>query len=150
MNQPFEGGYIKVLNKTMIVGMVVLTSGCCHLYQFWSERPSHPIVGEWIYPDRNVGPMILTFTNDQTYIVDYNGDGRRDIWGQYSLRRGRIRMDYEKATRHTECYTPGIYHVEIGKDSLAFELIADQCQPRKYALKVQRIRKPKRLKNRGD
>lgn len=84
--------------------------------------------------------MVLTFTNDRRYLVDFNGDGQEDIWGKYELLRNRIRMDYEGAIKSTDCYTPGFYLFEVKKNVLVFDLIADQCIPRRMSLNVPRTR----------
>lgn len=131
---------IKVINKCGLLIIIWLCSGCCALIQDFSQRSISPIVGSWVYKTQTAGPMILTFTNDRRYLVDFNGDGQEDIWGKYELLRNRIRMDYEDAIDCTDCYTPGFYFFYIRKNELVFGLIADQCSPRRMSLSVPRTR----------
>ena len=117
-------------------------SGCCPLLEKIAGKPSSTILGAWKFKNDAHGPQILTFRKDNTYRVDFYGDGTEDIIGRYGLLRGRIRMDGENPRINTECYTPGFFKYTILRDELGFVLLADQCNPRKRALSAARIRVP--------
>ncbi|MGE0268229.1 MAG: hypothetical protein AB7S78_07225 [Candidatus Omnitrophota bacterium] len=140
MGKKRSGGVLTKDTNRWALFIILLCSGCCSVMQDIAQRPIFPIVGSWVYQNQAAGPMILTFTNDHRYLVDFDGDGQEDIWGKYELLRNRIRMDYEDAVNSTDCFTPGYYLFNIKKDELVFHLVADQCIPRRLSLNIPRTR----------
>ena len=101
------------------------------------------IRGEWGFEDKTMGPLVLAFLGDGTFIVDANADGKKDIWGHYDLFGRRIQFRDEEPRVTTDCYEPGFHYYEIDKGVLRFSEFAEQCKPRKYILSypMKRIKK---------
>ncbi len=136
----FAGGYIKICSFGLMGVLILLGTGCCRLIPPYGRPTGPELLGQWVYEDPAAGVMILTFHDDFTYVVDYNGDGERDIWGQYVLRPQWIRMDNESARVRTDCVTPGFYKYNVNRGRLKFSTVADQCVPRRLSLQAPRKR----------
>ena len=117
----------------------VFVSGCSWVDGTWSRAPR--LIGAWEFKDSFQGPLVLTFRKDQTFEVDYNADGKKDIWGQYELWEKRIKLTDDKPRVITDCFEPGFYYYAIDNNELHFDLLADHCRPRKYVLSLPMVRR---------
>ena len=117
----------------------VFVSGCSWVDGTWSRAPR--LIGAWEFKDSSQGPLVLTFRKAQTFEVDYNADGKKDIWGQYELWENRIKFTDDKPREITDCFEPGFYYYLIKNHELYFDLLADHCRPRKYVLSLPMVRK---------
>jgi len=114
---------------------------CCLLCGCYTIQQSQRLKGVWHFKDRSLGPLTLTFLGDGTFEVDANADGNKDIWGRYKLLDNRVQLTDEEPRVTTECYEPGFHYFMIKNGVLKFELLADQCKPRKYILNLPMVKK---------
>ncbi len=89
---------------------------------------------------KDYGLLVLTFKKDKTFEVDYNADGERDIWGRFELLDNRIKFIDDKPRIISDCYEAGFYYYKIEGNELNFDLLADQCKPRKEVLNDTMVR----------
>jgi len=132
--------YKEFSRRYLLISLVVFLSisGCTYLAKL--QSPYKKLIGAWQFKDPSQGPLILTFRKDKTYEVDHNADGKKDIWGTFSVHDGRVRFVDDEPRVTTDCYEPGFHTYSVVNDELTFELFADQCLPRKYILKLGWVR----------
>ena len=129
-----------MVKRIFILGWVVVMAGCSLIPQNW--KVPEKLTGAWQFKDSSQGPLVLTFRKNQTFEVDYNADGKKDIWGQYELWEKRIKLTDDKPRVITDCFEPGFYYYSIKNYELHFDLLADHCRPRKYVLSLPMVRRP--------
>ena len=77
---------------------------------------------------------IWTMKADGTFDVDRNHDGKRDIWGTYTVAGDTVTIQGTGGTRKTPkgCKGPGVYKFSRPNEStLSFTLVSDTCSDRK-------------------
>ena len=136
---PFDGESGRKTKSILLFLSLFVWSGCslCPKGAFSSR---HALLGTWKYQDPQAGPLLLTFDGDNTYVVDFNGNGQEDIRGEFQLRKSYVRFDKEVAKFFTECTTPGYFSYRIYRHTLTFDLIADQCRARRLSLSQPRTK----------
>ena len=105
------------------------------------------IRGAWKFKDSANGPQKLVFLKDGTYQLDFDGDGNKDIWGQYRLSQDWIIMNDIGGDFVFDCGQQGAYSYRITDDVLTFKIMADQCPSRTQAMSVEweRVKEHKRI-----
>lgn len=119
--------------------LIILFSSCTYLepiHTFWDS----PLVGSWRFKDEGMGPLVLSFHRDGTFIVDYNADGQRDIRGRYELFENRVTFIDDRPRVTTECYEQGFHYFFIEEETIQFTELAEQCKPRRAVLKQRMVR----------
>ena len=116
--------------------IAVLICGCAYLKSPASDYQR--LVGNWAYQNRADGPLVLRFKDDQTYEVDFEDDGKKDIWGRIEFWQDKLKMTGEKASYITDCRQAGFYGYSLKGNRLDFVELADECLPRKMALSLPR------------
>jgi len=108
---------------------------------------SKKITGSWKFNDSVNGPQKLSFNKDGTYHLDFDGDGKKDIWGLYRLSQDWIIMNDIGGDFVFDCGQQGAYSYHIDDDVLTFRIMADQCPSRSQAMSEQwlRITEPNRI-----
>ena len=96
------------------------------------------ITGDWAssLADRegNMIPVTLSFTAD-AYTADFGSDGTVDVAGTYTLDGNQISMTDKEATDEP-CPGTGVYNILLEGDEMRLELVDDECEMRKGALKT--------------
>ena len=98
------------------------------------------ITGSWQFKDPVNGIQRLKFLRDGTYQLDFNGDGKKDIWGEYRLSQDWLIMNDVGGDFVFDCGQQGAYRFDITNDVLTFRLMGDQCQSRTQAMSVEWVR----------
>ncbi len=98
------------------------------------------IRGVWKFKDPANGPQKLIFLKDGTYHLDFDGDGQKDIWGEYRLSQDWVIMNDVGGDFVFDCGQQGAYSYRIVDDVLTFRMMADQCPSRTQAMSVQWVR----------
>ena len=98
---------------------------------------SKKITGSWKFSDPANGPQKLSFGKDGTYQLDFDGDGKKDIWGSYRLSQDWIIMNDVGGDFVFDCGQQGAYTYSITDDVLTFKIMADQCPSRSQAMTEQ-------------
>lgn len=101
---------------------------------------SNKIVGTWQFKDPVNGQQKLKFLKDGTYELDFNGDGKKDIWGEYRQSQDWVIMNDIGGDFVFDCGQQGAYRFEITNDVLKFHIMGDQCQSRTQAMSVDWVR----------
>ena len=92
------------------------------------------IQGKWYLQGYEKTHSIL-FKRNKRFEYDYNGDGKRDIWGSYEILFDRlIRFTDAKDEMETLWVHHGFHHYSVVGRELQFAFYADQCLPRKMTL----------------
>lgn len=115
-----------------------INSGCASLELVSTHNDR--MVGSWKIKDNPNRPLILTFKNDQTFEVDFQADGAKDIWGRYLIIGDMIKFDDADEKCRSDCTEPGFFHYHIRGNRLDFDYLADACVPRKSILKWEWVR----------
>ncbi len=95
------------------------------------------ITGCWKFKDPENGPQRLTFKKDGTYQLDFEDDGKKDIWGHYRVSRDWIIMNDVGGDFVFDCGQQGAYTYRIEDNILTFNLMGDQCPSRTEAMGVE-------------
>ena len=98
------------------------------------EAEVQHILGAWQFAQQQKGRLTLTFNQNGSYVVDFNGDGGADIQGIYELWGERLIFRDEAPQNVTDCRYPGVYYFAIQNDRLSFEMYSDDCRPRRGVL----------------
>lgn len=103
--------------------------------------PKRDITGSWQFKDPANGQQRLKFLKDGTYHLDFDGDGRKDIWGVYKVAQDWVIMNDVGGDFVFDCGQQGAYSFAISDDDvLTFRLMGDQCQSRTQAMSVEWVR----------
>src|SRR5947207_2598896 len=94
---------------TVLVFILLLSSGCSSLRDYYFGEPNR-LKGAWKLKYSSLGPLVLTFDKDGSFVVDSNADGKRDIWGRYELLGNRVKLTDDLPRINTDCYEPGFYY----------------------------------------
>lgn len=98
------------------------------------------IVGQWKTEDTQKTPLVIKFRKDQTYEVDFEGDGNKDVWGKIEFWQDKIKFTQENALDYIQCQEAGVYDYSIQRNKLDLVEFADECEARKISLKYPRLR----------
>ncbi len=127
----------------IVLGIVlVCTSGCAYFDR--QAVQYRKLRGDWIFGDKELnGPMVLRFKKNRTYEVDFDNDGKKDIWGKVEFFNDMIKFTGEEASIITNCRNPGFYEQNIKNGHLELPAFADECRPRTVSLAAVREKKKK-------
>ena len=92
-------------------------SGCSTLFEL-TRNQKQSIYGSWRFADHHLGPLVLSFRENNTFEVDFNDDGKKDIWGKFQRWSNRIIFRDNLAGIITDCYEPGIHTYTIKNNIL--------------------------------
>lgn len=109
---------------TLFVPVIVFFLNACT-----STSSSTELIGTWHTAQNEQIKSI--FKSNNTYEVDFDGDGNTEIRGVYSVHGSRVAMSDLKGTQACNSELIGIYRYEINDDTLVFTLIEDGCEDRK-------------------
>ena len=89
-------------------------------------------VGEWkaMIPADDKGnmmPMHVSIKADNTYAIDFGGDGTVEIKGVYSEKDGQLIIQDNEGS---ECTGKGVYTYEVTADGLTMTKVSDECEGR--------------------
>ena len=93
---------------------------------FHKQGPT-AVVGTWTNP---VG-TVWTIKPNGTFEADITTDGKRDLWGTYTVNGDQMTMQRKGGLNAKGCQGPGIYKFTRDGDSLTFTLVSDRCKLRK-------------------
>jgi hypothetical protein len=105
-------------------GMVVLVGACATT----SRSGPAALVGTWT----NALGTIWTMKADGTFDVDRNHDGKRDLWGTYTVSGDTVTIQGTGGKTPKDCKGPGVYKFNRpNENSLSFTFVSDTCTDRK-------------------
>lgn len=111
--------------RTILAGIsLVLVSACA------TAPRSGPaaLAGTW---NNSLG-TIWTIKADGTFDVDRNHDGKRDIWGTYTVAGDTVTIQGTGGKNPKDCKGPGVYKFSRpNENNLTFTLVSDTCSDRK-------------------
>ena len=122
--------YFIVVALALMVSMPASKSFAKEFRGISSKR----ITGSWQFTDSANGPQKLSFAKDGTYQLDFDGDGKKDIWGLYRISQNWIIMNDIGGDFVFDCGQQGAYSYRIANDVLTFRIMADQCPSRSQAM----------------
>lgn len=125
---------------------MLLFSGCAGLNGMDNDYGN--VRGSWKYKDPAANPVTLTFNKNNTYELDYNNDGVKDIWGEYKISNNWIILKDVGGDFALDCGYEGAYKFKIKGDTVDFSVLGDQCLYRAQALAIswQKTSRIKRIK----
>lgn len=94
-----------------------------------TSSSSTDLIGTW-HTSQNER-IKSTFKSNNTYEIDYDGDGNTEVQGVYSIYGGRVAISDLKGAAACNEEMIGIYQYEISDDTLIFTPIEDGCETRK-------------------
>ncbi len=113
--------------RILLTGVFLLLLNACATTT--SMAPG-PLVGTWT----NSLGTVWTVKADGTFDVDRNHDGKRDIWGTYTVAGDTVTIQETGRTGPIpkDCQGPGTYKFSRpNKTTMAFTLVTDACKLRK-------------------
>ena len=123
-----------------IVLLAVAAVSCPVFAKEFRAITSDKIAGSWQFKDPVNGKQKLKFFKDGTYQLDFNGDGKKDIWGEYRESQDWLIMNDTGGDFVFDCGQQGAYRFNITNDVLKFRLMGDQCESRTQAMSVEWVR----------
>ena len=128
-------GKEKMARRFLVVGVVVLFSGCSHFGPI--RGSSKGLTGRWKLKDSFQGSQILTFKKDNTYTLDLDGDGTPETLGEYHLYSwNEIMLKDLRGQIPADCKEMGIYRYTLAAGEVHFQPTADQCSSRRQAFSL--------------
>lgn len=121
----------------VVVGAFFSTPVFAKEFQAYTQNK---ITGTWQFKDLVNGQQKLKFLKDGTYQLDFDGDGKKDIWGLYRQSQDWIIMNDIGGDFVFDCGQQGAYTFKITDDVLTFRQMGDQCQSRTQAMSVEWVR----------
>ena len=122
----------RLMNLALSAWLGALSAGCCCAGHSSQSGPKG-LSGVWRFKDRYEGNDLLTFRTNG-YEVDFDGDGGKDVWGQYDLNWGKITFTDKGGKIGDDCHRSGTYKYILSGDELKFVLISDTCSSRVNSL----------------
>ena len=95
----------------------------CAIHPRASEQA---LIGTWT----NRLGTVWSINNDGTFDVDLDQDGRRDVWGNYTVQRDTITILGTGGRMLEGCKGNGVYHFNRRTDTLRFRVVHDKCKLR--------------------
>jgi hypothetical protein len=112
---------MKYLKNVLLLALFVIPAGLM--------AQSH--VGSWkmTVPDGEGGSMMIkvTMKANNTYDVDWGGDGKVETSGTYSIAGDKITI---QDTAGSDCTEKGVYKLEVTATQLSMTMISDPCEGR--------------------
>lgn len=109
--------------RIALIGILSAFLCACATY----PRSGAPAVaGHWT----NSLGTVWTLSDNGTFDVDLNNDGKRDAWGSYTVEGNTITLDGTGGVAPKGCKGKGVYHFARGTDTLRFTLVHDACKLR--------------------
>ncbi len=135
--------FFLIVLLSMVFGITATDSFAKEFAAFANKK----ITGCWKFKDPENGPQRLTFKKDGTYQLDFEDDGKKDIWGHYRVSRDWVIMNDVGGDFVFDCGQQGAYTYRIEDNILTFNIMGDQCPSRSQAMSVQweRLKKPRRV-----
>jgi len=122
-----DGMKIQPSLRIILAGVFLVLLNACATYP---HSGSAALVGTWT----NSLGTVWTMKADGTFDVDRNHDGKRDIWGTYTVAGDTITIQETGRTTPIprDCKGPGLYKFSRpNKNTLMFTLVKDACGLRK-------------------
>jgi len=122
-----DGMKINLSLQIILAGVLLVLVNACATAP--KSGPS-ALVGTWT----NSLGTVWTIKSDGTFDVDRNNDGKRDIWGTYTVAGDSITIQETGRTTPIpkDCKGPGVYKFSRpDANTLMFTLVNDACALRK-------------------
>ena len=122
-----DGMKINLSLRIIFAGVLLVLVNACATAP--KSGPS-ALVGTWA----NSLGTVWTIKSDGTFDVDRNNDGKRDIWGTYTVAGDSITIQETGRTTPIpkDCKGPGVYEFSRpDANTLMFTLVNDACALRK-------------------
>ena len=111
--------------RIIFAGVLLALLNACATY---SRSGSAALVGAW----RNSLETVWTIKTGGTFDVDLTHDGKRDLWGNYTVSGDTITIQETGGKSPKGCHGPGVYKFSrTGENTLTFMLVSDACKERK-------------------
>jgi hypothetical protein len=134
MRKPFH--YFVIIAVTLVLGLQTSNSFAKEFRAFTSKK----ITGSWKFQDPNNGPQKLTFHKNGNYELDFDGDGKKDIWGLYKIAQDWLILKDIGGDFVFDCSQQGAYTFRIENDVLTLMTMGDQCPSRSQAMSMPWLR----------
>src|SRR5213083_392852 len=121
-----DGMKIKFSLRVIFAGVLLVLVNACAT----APKSGPSLVGTWT----NSLGTVWTIKSDGTFDVDRNKDGKRDIWGTYTVAGDSITIQETGRTTPIpkDCKGPGVYKFSRpDANTLMFTLVNDACALRK-------------------
>jgi len=116
---------IQSLLQLLFASVLIALVGSCATT---SRSGPAALAGTWI----NSLGTIWTMKGDGTFDVDRNHDGKRDIWGTYTVAGDTVTIQGTGGKTPKDCKGPGVYKFSRpNENTLTFTLVSDTCGDRK-------------------
>jgi hypothetical protein len=116
---------IRCLFHLLVASALVVLAGSCATT---SRSGPAALAGTW---SNSLG-TIWTIKADGRFDVDRNHDGKRDIWGTYTVTGDTVTIQGTGAKTPKGCKGPGVYKFSRpNENTLTFTLVSDTCGDRK-------------------
>jgi hypothetical protein len=114
-----------ILLQLLFAGALIALVGACATT---SRSGPAALAGTWT----NSLGAIWTVKADGTFDVDRNHDGKRDIWGTYTVAGDIVTIQATGGKTPKDCKGPGVYKFSRpNENTLTFTLVSDTCKDRK-------------------
>jgi hypothetical protein len=114
---------IAVALRIVLVGIFSAVLCACATYP---RSGSEAVAGIWT----NALGTVWTLNSNGSFEVDLNHDGKRDAWGNYTVKGDTITIMGTGGTVPKDCKGNGVYRFNRERNTLRFTRISDRCQLR--------------------
>jgi hypothetical protein len=109
--------------RILLIGIFSAVLSSCVTYP---RSGSQALVGAWT----NSLGTVWMINNNGTFDVDLNHDGKRDVWGTYSVEKDVITIQGTGGSVPKGCKGNAVYRFNRGMNTLRFRLVHDKCHLR--------------------
>jgi len=123
----------KFIFISFMAAVVIWAASGCSVVDWYAGRYV-PFTGTWKFKDSAQGPLVVKFNRDMTYEVDTDGNGTKDIWGEFKLHDSQVTLQDVGGAMGGDCHEGAVYLYQLSRSELRFAIVGDQCKSRVAAL----------------
>lgn len=97
------------------------------------KKAGAKILGTWQIAGVSKDISKITFLPDGSFEKDLNGDGVKDIGGEYAASSSRVTLISKEGAIEPDCRSAGVYRYAVSRKGLRLTKLSDQCPSRTKA-----------------
>ncbi len=125
----------KKWTPVVLIGIVAILFSCGFSWKMKTrpreiKKPGTRISGIWQMKDAAKTVHKINFLPNGSFEMDLNGDGAKDIWGEYAASANRVTLIDKGGAIDPTCHSAGVYRYTLSRKELRFTPLSDRCLPR--------------------
>ncbi|HLD49892.1 MAG TPA: hypothetical protein VJC08_01690 [bacterium] len=101
-----------------------------------TKKEGARILGIWQSKGASKEISKITFLPNGSFEEDLNGDGAKDIGGEYAASASRVTLINKEGAIGPDCRSAGVYRYTVSRKELRLTKLSDQCPSRGKAFET--------------